>query len=60
MGRIKKIILVHHTHTDIGYTGTSAAVAVQHIKHLRTVLAMCRRNHEFRWTIYIKIQRNIL
>ncbi len=51
MDGIKKIIVVHHTHTDIGYTGVPAAVAVQHIRHLRAVLEICRKNPEFRWTI---------
>jgi hypothetical protein len=48
---IRKITLVHHTHTDIGYTGIYPDVAAQHIRHLRSVLEHCRRDGRFRWTI---------
>jgi alpha-mannosidase len=49
--KIRKIMLVHHTHTDIGYTGVYPDVASAHIRHLRTVLDLCRRQPSFRWTV---------
>ncbi len=48
---IRKIVLVQHTHTDIGYTGLATDVAVLHIRHLRSVLERCRQDDRFRWTI---------
>ncbi|MDD3925562.1 MAG: hypothetical protein PHT33_02770, partial [bacterium] len=49
--KIKRIILTHHTHTDIGYTGIYPQVAVQHMRHLRLALDMARREPCFHWTI---------
>ena len=48
---IKKIILVQHTHTDIGYTGLHHEVTVQHIRHIRSALDHCQKDDRFRWTI---------
>lgn len=48
---VRRIILVQHTHTDIGYTGLSPDVAVQHIRYFRSVLEHCRQDERFRWTI---------
>ncbi|MBN1555201.1 MAG: hypothetical protein JXA11_10685 [Phycisphaerae bacterium] len=49
--KIKKIILVQHTHTDIGYTTNYPRIAVRHNRHMRDVLAECRKDPRFRWTI---------
>ena len=51
MSDIKRIIITHHTHTDIGYTGIYPDVAIQHVRHLRAALDLCRADPRFRWTI---------
>ncbi|NLW87147.1 MAG: hypothetical protein GXY38_09765 [Planctomycetes bacterium] len=48
---IESITLVHHTHTDIGYTNNFPAIAATHVRHLRDVLRRCRQDRRFRWTI---------
>lgn len=48
---IRKIILVQHTHTDIGYTGLRSDVAILHIHYIRSILEHCRRDARFRWTV---------
>lgn len=48
---IESITLVHHTHTDIGYTNNFPAIAAMHVRHLRDVLRRCREDRRFRWTI---------
>lgn len=49
--KIKKITLVQHTHTDIGYTTNYPEIAVRHIRHLRDALGECRKDPRFRWTV---------
>ncbi len=48
---IKKIYLIHHTHTDIGYTGIYSQLAAQHIRNMRSIIKSCQGNDRFRWTI---------
>jgi len=53
---IKKIFLVHHTHTDIGYTDIQENVFRSHLKFLDDALNYCEKtkiypeNSRFRWT----------
>ncbi len=51
MRGIQEIILVHHTHTDLGYTARCADVAVQQAQHLRHAIDLCRQQPGFHWTI---------
>jgi hypothetical protein len=53
---IKKVYVVHHTHTDIGYTDLQAKVFRDHVKFLDQALDLCRKtdawpvDSRFRWT----------
>lgn len=53
---IKKIFLVHHTHTDIGYTDVHNRVFDDYIKFFDEVLNYCKKTDDypdeakFRWT----------
>ncbi|MCM8830010.1 MAG: hypothetical protein NC824_03320, partial [Candidatus Omnitrophica bacterium] len=53
---IKNIFLIHHTHTDIGYTDIQTSVFNDHIRFLDNVLEYCDRTDgypeyaKFRWT----------
>ncbi len=54
---IKTIYLVHHTHTDIGYTSTIDAVLRTHLTILDRVIRLCKQHQslpageQFKWTI---------
>ncbi len=48
---IKKIYLIQHTHTDIGYTGIYPQVATQHIRNMRSIINWCQKDDRLRWTI---------
>lgn len=54
---IRKIYLVHHTHTDIGYTDLPNNVRGQHLQHLDRVLDICQATEQlpegirFKWTL---------
>ncbi|OIN99032.1 hypothetical protein COY52_10035 [Candidatus Desantisbacteria bacterium CG_4_10_14_0_8_um_filter_48_22] len=53
---IKKVFVVHHSHTDIGYTDIQAKIFRDHVKFLDQALEYCRetdgypRDSQFRWT----------
>lgn len=53
---IEKIFIVHHTHTDIGYTDIQTTVMAHHADFLDKVLDYCRQTDgypeesKFRWT----------
>lgn len=53
---IEKIFLVHHTHTDIGYTDIQTKVMEDHVDFLDEVLDYCKEtdnyplNSKFKWT----------
>ena len=55
-GRIKKIFIVHHTHTDIGYTDIQTKIFDDHINFIDRVLDYCSQtdkfpeDSKFRWT----------
>jgi len=54
---IRKIYLVHHTHTDIGYTDTIRNVLREHVRILDDVVALCRKHADkpdglqYKWTV---------
>lgn len=49
---IKTLYIVHHSHTDIGYTDLQERIITAQIEHIRDAVAMSERpeNKEFRWT----------
>jgi hypothetical protein len=53
---IEQVFIVHHTHTDIGYTDIQTTVMANHVDFLDKVLDYCRRTDacpeasKFRWT----------
>lgn len=53
---IKKIFIVHHTHTDIGYTDIQTEIFNDHVDFLDKVLDCCKETDnypedaKFRWT----------
>jgi len=59
---IKKIFLVHHTHTDIGYTDIQTRVFEDHIAFIDKVLDYCKRTDgypdasKFQWTCEVSWQ----
>ena len=54
---VDKIFLVHHAHTDIGYTDRADAVRAQHMQILENAVQLCgehrdrRPGEQFKWTI---------
>jgi hypothetical protein len=54
---IRTIYLVHHTHTDIGYTDTIGNVLKGHVRILDEVVDLCKANAnapdglQYKWTI---------
>lgn len=51
MGKIKKVYVVHHSHTDIGYTDLQERVIHCQADYIRTVVKMMqeKKNGNFRW-----------
>lgn len=49
--RIRHVDLVHHTHTDVGYTEAPASVREMQKRYLDTAIDCCRADPQFRWTI---------
>lgn len=49
--KIKTMYVVHHSHTDIGYTALQERVLDGHTDYIRTVLELMRKkeNEDFRW-----------
>ena len=49
--RVKKIYVVHHSHTDIGYTDLQERIIHEQISYIRSVLDAMKKpeNSEFRW-----------
>lgn len=48
---IKKVYVVHHSHTDIGYTDLQERVIQNQVNYIRTVLQMMKQEvyQDFRW-----------
>ena len=53
---IKKVFIVHHSHTDIGYTDVQTKILNDHVSFIDKVLDYCREtdnypeDSKFRWT----------
>lgn len=48
---IKTVYVIHHSHTDIGYTDLQERVIAIQVNYIKTVLAMMRNPEyaDFRW-----------
>lgn len=51
MSKIKKMYVVHHSHTDIGYTDLQERILYAQANYIRTVLNYMKKpeNEDFRW-----------
>lgn len=49
--RIERIDIVHHTHTDIGYTGLPSVIRDKQIRYLDAAIDLCAAQPTFRWTV---------
>ena len=45
----RTILLVHHSHTDVGYTDPQGRVALRHAEFIRQALDIASRRPDFRW-----------
>jgi len=43
------LYLIHHSHTDIGYTDLQGRILRRHTHFLRRAVDICRRRPDFRW-----------
>src|SRR6266545_3583149 len=50
-GTIRHVDIVHHTHTDVGYTALPAVVRDLQKRYLDTAMNTCRVDPDFRWTV---------
>ena len=50
-GKIVQVDIVHHTHTDVGYTSAPAVVRDQQMRYIDIAIDACRADASFRWTI---------
>jgi len=48
---VTQIDIVHHTHTDIGYTDLPSVVRDKQIRYLNSAIGLCRLQPSFRWTV---------
>ncbi len=49
--RIRQVDIVHHTHTDVGYTDYPAVVRDKQKRFLDMAMDLCRSQKSFRWTV---------
>lgn len=49
--RVRRIDIVHHTHTDIGYTDLPSVVRDKQIRYLDAAIELAGAQPGFRWTI---------
>lgn len=47
---LREILVVHHTHTDWGYTSHPVVVEQQHYRFIDEAVALCQRYPDYRWT----------
>jgi len=58
---IKDILLIHHSHTDIGYTNYQSSVFALQVEHIRNAIYLAERyadnapGEQFKWTCEITI-----
>ena len=49
--RIRHVDIVHHTHTDIGYTELPSVIRDLQVRYLDAAIDCCRKDPAFRWTV---------
>ena len=49
--KISSIDIVHHTHTDVGYTELPSVVRDEQLRYLDAAIECCRADPSFRWTV---------
>ncbi len=49
--RIRQIDIIHHTHTDVGYTSAPSVVRDQQKRYIDAAIDLCTREKGFCWTI---------
>lgn len=47
---LREIFVVHHSHTDWGYTTHQSHIGELHCRYIDEAVALCRRHRAFRWT----------
>lgn len=50
-GKIRQVDIIHHTHTDIGYTELPSVVRDLQKRYLDVAVDACRHDRTFRWTV---------
>ena len=50
-GGIRQIDIVHHTHTDVGFTNAPSVVRDRQIRYIDAAIDLCTSEKGFRWTI---------
>ncbi|HPT29176.1 MAG TPA: hypothetical protein PLZ95_22345, partial [Bryobacteraceae bacterium] len=49
-GKIRHIDIIHHSHTDVGYTDLPSVTRELQVRFLDSAIEACLRNPSFRWT----------
>ncbi|MEN6535436.1 MAG: hypothetical protein ABFD89_17365, partial [Bryobacteraceae bacterium] len=49
--RIHQMDIIHHTHTDVGYTDTPSVVMDKQRRFLDAAIDLCIADRDFRWTV---------
>lgn len=49
--RIQQVDIIHHTHTDVGYTDLPSVVRDKQVRYLDAAIELCRSQPGFRWTV---------
>ena len=50
-GRIRQIDIIHHTHTDVGFTSAPSVVRDQQKRYIDAAIDLCMSEKGFRWTV---------
>lgn len=48
--RIKRVDIIHHSHTDVGYTDLPSVTRDMQVRYLDAAIDAARANPQFRWT----------
>ena len=49
--KVRQVDIVHHTHTDVGYTELPAVIRDLQVRYLDAAIDACQADSRFRWTI---------
>ncbi len=49
--RIRLVDIIHHTHTDLGYTELPSVIRDLQMRYLDAAIDCCQSNSAFRWTV---------